>query len=136
MPRKGERNTGLIRHNMTQEAIVSFLRVALPTAIVTKVTNEDDLNSRGLPPHKIVAARARAVRQGMIPGAHDVLVTGGELPVASWWIEVKTGKATLTSNQQNFAALAERAGCWASVARGIDDVRDFLIEKGVKARAL
>jgi len=127
-------NAGLIRHHQAQTQIVNYLRVALPGSLVISLQNQDDLHATKKTVGQRAAARARAVREGMVPGASDLLVISRHLP-APVFIEVKTGKARLSENQKKFAVHAEYEGCWFLVAASFEDVREFLSERQVRLHA-
>jgi hypothetical protein len=127
-------NLGLIRHHQAQVQIVSFLRVALPGSLVVSLQNQDELHATKKTAGQRAAARARAVREGMVPGASDLLVISALLP-CPMFVEVKTGKARLSDNQRSFAAHAEQEGCWFVVAAHFDDVRDFMVQREVSLHA-
>lgn len=105
-----------------QAAIVDWLRLVLPNAIVAHIHNN--------PRSKIDGARLK--RMGLVAGAPDLLVClhGGR----GLFIEVKAPKGRVEPEQHAFANDCLVIGWSWFVARSIDDVRLAFRALGVPTR--
>jgi hypothetical protein len=106
----------------THAAIVSWLKVALPSAIVVHPLNN---------PRSAVAG-AKAKRMGMLAGAPDLIIIHyGKM----FCIEVKTQKGRQSPAQVAFQERCTEHGVPYCIARGIGDVQSFLHDLNIPVRA-
>lgn len=105
-----------------QAAIVDWLRLVLPNAIVAHIHNN--------PRSKIDGARLK--KMGLVAGAPDLLVClhGGR----GLFIEVKAPKGRVEPEQHAFANNCLVIGWPWFVARSIDDVKGALASLGIETR--
>lgn len=68
---------------------------------------------------------------GLLPGASDWLVIHAGKSV---WIELKTGRNKLTTEQAAFMERAKRAGCKTFIARSLAEVELALDQAGIPLR--
>lgn len=98
-----------------QTTIITYLRFALPKAIIFSIPNEGKRSPR-------LAAAMK--RRGMLPGVPDICIIGRNSK--AYFIEVKSKKGTLTDNQKAVAEMMVNRSVPHIVARSIDDVEDAL----------
>lgn len=109
-----------------QCAIVSFLRRALPpTYRVISIPN----GRFAADPKTIV----RLKREGLTPGAWDLLVLRNDGWFAS--LEVKAGTGQLSDEQQEWGDWLAAGGASAAVVRSLAEAEEKLIEFGVPLKA-
>jgi len=107
-------------------AIVSYLRVVLPDALLSHARNEG--NRRG---KAGVIDGARGKSLGVCPGYPDlVMYWQGE--VIHW--EIKTPKGRLSAAQKAVRDRIEREGHAYAVVRSIDDVKERLEVWGIASK--
>ncbi len=116
------------REGPVHQAIVDWLRIVMPDAMVYHCKNE--INKSG----KAFAIEiGKAKKKGTIPGFPDLLV----LPFANigaFFLEVKAeGNYAIPAQKEVHAELA-RLGYHVAVVRSIDDVRKCLQEWGIGFR--
>jgi len=104
-----------------QIAIVDFLRLALPEAIVAHVPNG---GKRGK------AEAGRFKRMGVVAGFADIIVL---LYGQAYLIECKTDDGELSTSQKRFRADCIAAGVPYGVARSIDEAAELVRWWGVSA---
>jgi hypothetical protein len=110
-----------------QEAIVSFLRRALPSTYRIFAVPNGRFKAD---PRTIV----RLKREGLLAGIPDLCIVRND----GWcaFLEVKAGKGKLSEEQNAFAEwwASEGTGCFA-VVRGVGDVEAALLDWNVPLRA-
>lgn len=110
------------------EAVVDYLRVALPDAVVATVKNE--INKSGA---AFAREMAQAKRRGIVPGFPDILV----LPfshIGTMLFEVKAPGGYPTETQRAVHERLRALGYRVAVVRSVDDARAALREWGVWTR--
>lgn len=116
------------REGPIQAAIVSYLRTQFPHACMFSVPNE--LASKVGAGRKdrqkaIMLAQARAKKQGMLPGAPDlVMIHQGEF----YAFEVKAEGNYQQQNQKAAQASIEANGGRYFVVRSVDDVAEIMAD--------
>lgn len=120
------------REGPIQEAIVKYLELVMPDALVHHCRNE--INKRGggkgWVKNTIALELAKAKRRGVKAGFPDIIV----LPfanVGAFFFEVKAEGNYASDNQKAIHAHLERLGYRVAVVRSIDDVRECLRAWGV-----
>lgn len=111
-----------------QRAIVDWLRLVMPDAIIHHSKNE--INKRGT---AIARELAKAKRQGVVTGFPDLIV----LPyshVGAVFFEVKAPGRNATEIQKETHEKLRKLGYRVAVVRSIDDARDRLQEWGIGFR--
>ncbi len=113
------------REGPVQQAVVEYLRMVMPDAMVVHVRNE--INKRGV---GFAIELARAKRRGVVTGFPDIVV----LPfstVGPLFLEVKAPGGYPGKTQKAVHDDLRRLGYHVGVVRSIDDVRDCLQQWGV-----
>ena len=108
-----------------QRAIVTYLRMVMPQAIVH--ANLSEGNRGGL---KGIQDGKRARSMGQLPGYPDIIC----LPwanVGPLWFEVKTKTGRVSKAQKEMHKAMIDLGYKVAVVRNINDVKDFLIANNV-----
>lgn len=121
VPRKKRGNPEMA----VQMAIIKWLRVVMPKAMINFTKNE--INQRG---RAAMLEVARAKNHGVMAGWPDLTV----LPYANvgvFFIEVKSKTGRVSDTQKQVHAMMEGLGYKVCVARSVDDVRAFLNENGI-----
>lgn len=116
------------REGPIHRAILSFLRVAMPDAVIHHSPNE--LNLRGDKVAKAIAQN-KAKGLGMRPGWPDLEVFHNGTP---YFFEVKAEGNTQTPAQKDIQAELQAQGIRYAVVRSIADVRECLSEWGVATK--
>ena len=108
-------------------AILSWLRVVLPEAIICQAANESRRPGRA--GH---VERAMNAANGVLPGVPDII---GITFTGPFFMEVKAPGGSLTPAQKAFRDRLAVLGCerWA-VVRSIDDAKDALASWGIPTR--
>lgn len=101
-----------------QEAIVTYLRLVMPEAIVHHSRNE---GNRGGARGKIDGARGK--RMGVLAGYPDLIV---HWHGTTFLIEVKASNGRLSKAQRSVKENLEAQGIPYCLAKSIDDVRNFI----------
>lgn len=105
----------------THTAIIDWLRIAVPGAIVLHITNN---------PRSAIAG-AKAKRMGMLKGAADILFIHRGVVA---FIEVKTPQGRQSKAQIEFQDRCVENMVPYAVVRGVGDVQAFLTDLGVPVR--
>ena len=105
----------------THTAIIDWLRIAVPGAIVLHITNN---------PRSAIAG-AKAKRMGMLKGAADILFIHQGVVA---FIEVKTPRGKQSKAQIEFQDRCVENMVPYAVVRGVGDVQAFLTDLGVPVR--
>lgn len=113
------------RESPIHRTILSYLRAAMPDAVIHHSPNE--LNLRGDKVAKAIAQN-KAKGLGMRPGWPDLEVFQSGTP---YFFEVKAEGNTQTREQKNVQAELQAQGIRYAVVRSIADVRECLSEWGV-----
>lgn len=116
------------RESPVQRAIVAWLRLALPGALVHHARNE--INQRG---GGIARELAQAAAKGAVAGFPDLIV----LPfahVGPLFLEVKAAGGYASAAQKDVHGRLRALGYRVAVVRSIDDVREALAGWGVWTR--
>lgn len=109
------------------KAILAYLRLALPRALVVHIPNQVDVSDPA-----VRRALAKNKSMGMVPGFPDLMV----LPYAHigpLFFEVKSPKGRVSENQVEVMRHLTALGYRCAVVRSIDDVRAKLDEWAVWA---
>lgn len=112
-------------------AILQYLRLAMPRAIIHHSPNENALSSRDRKGAAIAAARLKGL--GMVPGWPDLVV----FPYASigpLFFEVKSPKGKLSDTQTAVIERLTDLGYRVAVVRSVADVQAKLAEWAVWAQ--
>ncbi len=108
-------------------AIISWLRVVLPEALIWHPANE----SRR-PGHAGNVERAMNVANGVLAGVPDIC---GRSHEGDWYMEVKAANGRLSPAQRDFRDRLAALGCYRyAVVRSIDDARETLCDWGIQTR--
>jgi len=123
------------REGPVHQAIVDWLRVVMPDAMVYHCKNEINKKgkAKGWVQNNIALEIGKAKKKGTIPGFPDLLV----LPFANigaFFLEVKAKGNYASPAQKEVHAELARLGYHVAVVRSIDDVRKCLQEWGVGFR--
>jgi len=113
------------RESPIHRSILSYLRLALPGALIFHPANEIASKIPGATPKQRMLAQARAKAMGMLPGAPDLVVLFQGRFIA---FEVKAPGNYQQVNQRAAQALIEANGGAYYVVRSIDDVKAALAE--------
>lgn len=106
-----------------QRAIINYLRLALPGAVVAHVPNAIAIRGKDA-----AKATARAKREGMVPGFPDLIcIHGGK----TWLFEVKAPGGALSKSQKALHPLIEAQGVPVHVVKGVDQV-EAILKRGAK----
>ena len=109
------------------QAILAYLRLALPRALVMHVPNQVDAVGAN-----IARAIAKAKHMGMVPGFPDIMVLPfAHMPVM--FFEVKSPKGRVSENQVEVMRQLVALGYRCAVVRSVDDVQAKLAEWAVWA---
>lgn len=103
-----------------QRQLLAWLKTVCPSAIVFAVPNGEHRN-------KITAAKLKG--QGVKAGAADLIVVKDGVIA---FVEVKTDKGRLSDAQKNFRDQCAEHRVPYAVVRGINDLRAFLSEIGIR----
>ena len=119
------------RERPIQRAVVSYLRYALPNAIVHHSVNEQALSGRDRRGAAIAMRNAKL--DGMLAGFPDVIVLPpSHMPVMLF--EVKSEGGRLRAEQKAMNAALRKLGYLIAVVRSVDDVREALADWGIPTR--
>jgi hypothetical protein len=108
-----------------QVAIVKYLRLVMPNAIVQHCVNE--VNKRG------TAGMLQATRNksaGVFTGFPDLVVFLGA-DQGPFFLEVKSKTGTTSEGQKIAHQMLRNLGYGVAVVKSIDDVREFLNNEGI-----
>ena len=116
------------REGPIQESIVAYLRLQYPRAYLSSIPNElaskagggSDKAKRA---QTIRNVQVKAKRQGMLPGAPDLIFAHQGRVYA---FEVKAEGNRQQPNQKEVQAICEANGITYAVVRSVDDVKDVL----------
>jgi len=106
-----------------QKAIVEYIRAVIPTSLVFAIPNGSQRTASGRPANAVA---------GLLPGAPDLCVVLPEGRVL--WLEVKSDKGRVSSNQILVHGLLNSLGHHCPVVRSVDDVRHALAFLKIKTR--
>ena len=114
------------REGPIHRAIISWLRVVLPEAIIFHAANESRRPGRA--GH---VERALNAANGVLPGVPDII---GLTETGAFFMEVKAPGGTLSAAQRDFRDRLASLGYdrWA-VVRSVDDARAALASWGIPA---
>lgn len=108
-------------------AIVSWLKVVLPDAIIHHSPNETRRPGRGG-----TVERAMNSVAGVLAGFPDII---GRSREGDWYMEVKAPGGSLSAAQRDFRDRLAALGCDRyAVVRSIDDAKDALARWGILTR--
>jgi len=105
---------------IAQVAIVKWLRIAMPTAIIQHCVNEVNMRGRA---GMLKAARQKSA--GVFSGFPDLIV----LPAAgtgAFFLEVKSKVGRTSKSQDEAHGMLRHLGYPVAVVKTVDDVRAFL----------
>jgi hypothetical protein len=106
-----------------QRAIVDYLRLAVPRAVVFHVPN-GGWRSR---------AEAGILKSlGVVAGVSDLVILFHDGRVA--FVEIKADKGRVSQAQNDFLAAVAGFGHLTAIVRGVSDMGDRLAEWGVRTR--
>lgn len=117
------------RERPIQRAVVSYLRYALPDAIVHHSVNEQALSGRDRRGAAIAMRNAKL--DGMLAGWPDIEVLTGKRTL---FFEVKCEGGKLSPTQARIHSQIRDLGYSVAVVRSVDDVREVLADWGVPTR--
>lgn len=115
-----------VKERPIQVAVVQYLRLVLPRALVLHIPNEAAGGDEG--------ARVRMAKlkeEGVVAGASDILIIQDALVA---FFEVKAPKGVVSADQSRFMADAQAAGAFCAVVRSIDDARAAVAAAGLSSR--
>ena len=101
-----------------QSAIISYLRLALPNAIINHAANE---GNRGGKQGLIDGFKRKSM--GVTSGYPDIVIHVNGITI---FMEVKTQTGVLSANQKNIKTILESQGFKYFVVRSIDDAKTSL----------
>lgn len=101
-------------------AILKYLRLQYPDALIHHSANEVDLRSKD-----VARAIAKSKHMGMVPGFPDLLVIWRAYV---WGFEVKAEGNYATKSQKDVGTLMENNGAKWAVVRSVDDVKECIAE--------
>jgi len=108
-----------------QVAIIKWLRAVMPVCMIAHVRNEHGKAGKS---GMLAAQRQKAA--GVMSGFPDLIC----LPyanVGAFFIEVKSARGRVSTQQQQVHAMLRERGYPVCVARSVDDVRAFLQAEGI-----
>lgn len=111
------------REGPVHRAVLNYLRLVMPGALIHHSPNENSLSNRDRTGAAISSARARSL--GTVKGFPDILV----LPDTSripMFFEVKSGSGKLTEAQELVVQQLRALGYFVGVVRSVDEVAALL----------
>ena len=116
------------RESPVQVAIVNYLRLALPGALIHHAKGE--INRHGA---TFMREQAKANRKGALKGFPDLIVIPHAL-IGPLFFEVKAEGNYADKTQKEVHAKLEALGYRVAVVRSIDDVKELLDQWAVSSR--
>lgn len=109
--------------DVLQRAVLDYIRVVLPHAVVFHVPNGGYRNA---------IEGARLKRLGVMAGVADLVLLAGQGRV--FFLELKAPKGRTTEAQEAFGEAARALGCGWALIRSIDDLALAFKAWGIKTR--
>ena len=106
-------------------AILQYLRLAMPRALIHHSANEVALSGKD-----VARAIGKAKGLGMLPGFPDIAVFPGA-HIGPLFFEVKTPRGTLSAAQRAVMGQLIDAGYRYAVVRSVTDAQERLAEWGI-----
>jgi predicted P-loop ATPase/GTPase len=107
-------------------AIMAYLRVALPDALIVHIPNQMDVSDP-----RVRRAVAKNVSMGMVKGFPDIMVLA-DAAIGPVFFEVKAPKGRVSPDQAEIIRRLQALRYRCAVVRSIDDVHARMAEWGIR----